>query len=393
MNELNVLLSVRLNLDEFDKIPYWFKDYTIANGRVTFKVKGEFEVDLTIADDDFEKQWWFLDFRFAFSPAPAEPSDGLRFFVEGKVNESLESRGLSGCYDYLHEYVLTHKINTLRRQAAVLSRRLWVDHTKVESLKRALSIQYWSKRYAAVPHNPGTNTAVPAGTKSWFIVGVNSAKTPSRNSPIGTPGTSSIVIRWFRDGDEVKDDLSFDTEEISAEALLKLVIGKHISHVLTSIYRNLLSKTRYANRQASVSLSINKSDPSESCLMVQITHQQTLQVRIDAITGSFIFSPQNQTISRRQNLLNSRSRDSITDGLFQIENIRWECFFEELVKRSRSMGWGMCKRPVHQDEIKKLHNSKEPNQTIWLRHECWTSNWFVVVSLSAAGDAWWLVSV
>lgn len=394
INELNVLLSVRLNLDEFDKIPHWFREYSIANGRVTFKVKGEFEVDLTIGDDDFEKQWWFLDFRFDFSPAPAEASDGLRFFVESKVNGSLEAGGLAGCYEYLHEYVLTHKINALRRQAAVLSRKLWVDHIKVESLKRALSIQYWSKRYSAIAHNPGVNPAVPAGPKSWFIVGVNSAKTPQRNAPLGTPGTSHIVTRWFRDGKEIKDeDLSFDTDEISAEALLKRIIGKHIGHILSSIYRKLLSKPRYASRQASVSLSIDKDEPSDSCLMIQLTHQQTLKVRVDAITGSFVFYPQNATISRRQNLLNTRSRESIEDGLFQIENIRWECFFDEFVKRGRSMGWGMCKRPVHPDEMKKLHPSKEPTQAIWLRHESWTPTWHLVVSLSAAGDAWWLVSM
>lgn len=394
MNELNVLLSVRLNLDEYDKIPHWFRDYTIDNGRVTFKVKGEFEVDLTIADDDFEKQWWFLDVRFAFSPAPAEPSDVLRYFVEAKVNESLAANGLKGCYEYLHEYVLTHKIHTLRRQAAVLSRRLWVDHTKVEPLKRALSIQYWSQRYSSIGPKHGANSAIPAGPKSWFIIGVNSAKTPPHNAPLGAPVTSNIVIRWFRDGKEVKDeDLSFNTEEISAEALLKRIVGKHIKHILCSIYWKLLSKPRYANRQASVSLSIDNDQPSDSCLMVQLTHQQTLKVRIDAITGSFIFHPHSNLISRRQNYLNTRARDSIDDGLLHIENIRWESLFEELARRGRSMGWRMCKQQVHQDEMRKLHPSKEPNSAIWLKHESWNPSWFLVVSSSSAGDAWWLVSV
>lgn len=394
MNELNVLLSVRLNLDEFDKIPFWFKDYSIANGRVTFKVAGEFEVDLTIADDDFNKQWWFLDFRFAFSPAPTEPSDGLRFFVEGKVNESLESRGLIGCYEYLHEYVLTHKINALRRQAAVLSRKLWVDHVKVEPLKRALSIQYWTKRFPAVAQNPATGPAIAAGPKSWFIIGVNSAKTPRRNAPLGTPGTSHIVIRWFRDNQEVKDeDLSFDTKEISAETLLKRMIGKHIGHVLTSIYRKMLSKPRYASRQASISLSIDKDEPSESCLTLQMTHERTLQVRIDAITGSFVFSPQNASISRRQNLLNTRSRNSVEDGFIHIEGIRCECVFDEFTKRGKSMGWGMCYKPVGLEEVKKLQVPSNDSNAIWLRHESWTPTWYLVVCLGAGGDAWWLVSV
>lgn len=394
MNELNVLLSVRLNLDEYDKIPHWFKDYTIDNGRVTFKVKGEFEVDLTIADDDFEKQWWFLDVRFAFSPAPAEPSDALRFFIESKVNERLEAHGLKGCYEYLHEYVLTHKIQTIRRQAAVLSRRLWIDHTKIESLKRAISIQYWSQRYSAIGPKQGPHSAISAGPKSWFIIGVNSAKTPPLNAPLGAPGTSSIVIRWFRDGNEVKnEDLSFDTENISAETLLKRIIGKHIKHILSSIYSKLLSKPRYKSRQASVSLNIDNDQPSDSCLMVQLTHEQTLKVQIDAITGSFIFHPHSNLISRRQNFLNTRARDSIEDGLFHIENIRSESLFEEVARRGRSMGWRMCKPPVNQEEMRKLHSSKEPNPVIWLKHESWNLSWFLVVSSSSAGESWLLVSV
>ncbi len=111
------MLSVRLTLDEYDKIPFQFRDYSISSGRVTFKVEGEFEVDLTIADEDFEKQFWFIDFRFLFQPAPAELSDRVRQFIEKKVNDALATDGLAGCYRFLHEFVLTHKISEFYRQA------------------------------------------------------------------------------------------------------------------------------------------------------------------------------------------------------------------------------------------------------------------------------------
>ncbi|EEY22439.1 predicted protein [Verticillium alfalfae VaMs.102] len=42
IEELNTLLSLRLNLDDYDKIPQQFKNYTIKSGRVTFTVEGEF---------------------------------------------------------------------------------------------------------------------------------------------------------------------------------------------------------------------------------------------------------------------------------------------------------------------------------------------------------------
>lgn len=382
------MLSFRLNLDDYDQIPPQFKDYSIDNGRATFKVQGEFEVDLTIADDDFEKQWWFIDFRFAFSPATQEPTDKLRHFIEGKVNTALATDGLKGCYEFLHEFVLTHKINELRRQAAILSHELWIDNVSIEPLNRALSIQYWTKRLTG----SGSNSASNAGPKSWIIIGVNSGRTLPPNAPLGAPLTSYLQLRWFRDGKVVTDeDLSFDIEEISAEALLKRIIGMHVKHILTSIHAKLLSKHRYATRQASVSLTVSDDEPSESSLRVQITHSETLIVRINTITGSFFLQPIKTHIIRREAHLNLRGRDSVEEGFAEIENIRCASQFDELVRRGRGMGLLMCRRPVQLDEIKKLHTSKEPYQALWLKHERWGASWYIVVCLSLAGDSWWIV--
>lgn len=391
INELNVLLSFRLNLEDYDKIPPQFKDYSIDNGRVTFKVKGEFEVDLTIADDDFDKQWWFLDFRFTFSPAPQELTDRLRFFVEQKVNDILEKDGLKACYEFLHEFVLTHKINELRRQALALSHGLWIDSLRIEPLNRAISIQYWTNRLAG--RGGARNGSAPNAAKSWFIIGVNSGKTPAPNALFGTPSTSYLTLRWFRDGKEVTDeDLSLNTEEISAENLLKRIIALHTKHILTSIHAKLLSKPRYANRQASVALDLSQDDPSESSLAVQITHSETLTVRINAITGFFFLGPVSTYISRAESQLNHRSRDSVEDGFTEIESIRRMCTFDEIVRRGRGVGWIVCGQPVEPEEIKKIHPSKESHQELWIKVAEWGRGaWAVVVSLSLAGDAWWLI--
>lgn len=390
VNELDVLLSIRLNLDDYDKIPPQFKDYSIDNGRATFKVKGEFEVDLTIADDDFEKQWWLLDFRFTFSPAPQELTEKLRQFVEQKVNDLLETDGLKGCYDFLHEFVLTHKINELRRQALALSHGLWIDKISIEPLNRALSIQYWTNRLTGASHHSASNTS----PKSWIIIGVNSGRTPAPNAPLGAPLTSYLRLRWFRDGKEVTDeDLSFDTEDISAEALLKRIIGLHVKHILSSIHAKLLSKPRYANRQASVSLELHKDEPSESSLAVQITHSERLIVRINTITGAFFLQPMKTVVSRRENQLNLRGKDSVEDGFTEIENIRWASQFDELIRRGRGMGWIMRRRPVQLDEVRKLHPSREAYQAVWLKLEGWGPAWYIVVCLSLAGDSWWVVEM
>lgn len=388
IDELNVLLSIRLNLEDHDKIPHQFRDYSIGSGRVTFKVKGEFEVDLTIGDDDFEKQFWFIDFRFAFSPAPQELTERLRaYYVDQKVNEVLAVDGLKGCYEFLHEFVLTHKINELRRQAVKLSRNRWIENVKIERLNRALSIHYWTNRLPA-------NGSNPAGPKSWIIVGVNSGKTPPSKSPPGKHLTSYLKLRWFRDGKEVTDsNLSFESDDISAETLLKQIIGMHIEHILSSLYKKLQSKPRYEKRQASLVLNINKEDPSESSLKVQLTHLQILTVRVNITTGFFILEPTRVLVNRREVALNYRYRDPIEDGLLQIEVIRCESEFDELIRRGKGLGWYMLKRPVQPDEIRKLHPSRDPHQTVWIKREGWGPSWYLVVCLSLAGDSWWLVEM
>ena len=387
VSELNTLLSVRLNLEDHDKIPYHFRDYKIDSGRATFKVKGEFEVDLTIADEDFEKQFWFINFRFSFSPAPKDLTEALMAFVEMKVNEALASDGLQGCYEFLHEFVLTHKINELRRQALVLSRGRWIENVKVERLNRALSIQYWSNRFPASGPN--------AGPKSWVIIGINSGKAPPRNSPPGTRPTSYLTLRWFRDGKEVHDvDFLVDSEEISAEVLLKRVIAKHVEHILSSMYAKLLSKPRFEKRQASISLDINSEEPSESTLSIQLSHSQTLTVRMNMTTGQFNMQPAARPfISRGETILNQRCKNPIEDGVVQIETIRWQSEFDEIIRRGNGSGWHVSRRPVNPDEIRRLHPSREQFQSLWLKREGWGPAWYLVVCLSLAGDTWWLVEM
>ncbi|KAF3762351.1 MED14-domain-containing protein [Cryphonectria parasitica EP155] len=390
--ELNTLLSFRLTLHDYDKIPYEFRDFTVKDGRVTFKVQGEFEVDLTIGNDDPESQWWFIDFRFDFSPAPQELTDKVRHFMTMNVNDVLGRQGLKGCYDFLHGYVLTHKIRELQRQAVLLSQQHWINHIKVEPLNRALCIQYWAQRYLGTGPKPEAN----AGPKSWIIIGVNSGKTPSADSLPSLHPTSYLTIRWFRDGKEVTGDAdlsSFGTETISAEDLLNRIICKHVSYILKSISDKLMSKPRYASRQVSVSMKLHKSEPSESILVIQLTHSETLSVKINGVTGNFYLEPTKPLISRREAILNLRGRDAVEDSFGQIEHIRCESLFEELVRLGRAMGWVMCKRPVLPDEAKKLHPSREFYQLLWLRRDTWPSPWYVVVCVSLAGDNWWLVEV
>lgn len=380
IEELNTLLSLRLNLEDYDKIPYHFKDYSIQSGRVTFKVKGEFEVDLTIADDDFEKQFWFIDFRFAFSPAPTKLDDRLMNSLEARVNEILASEGLQSCYSFLHDYVLTHKINELRRQANELVRTSWTGNLKVEPLNRALAIQYWTNRYG------------PNAPKSWVMVAVHSGRqkkgVPDPKHP------SRLVAKWYRDNKEIQDvELQLNADELSAEGLLKGAIARHVEHILKSIHDKLAVAPRFVKKEASMRLRISRNEPLDSSLEMQIGPKKKTTLVIEPVTGFAAVRPHTRYALQGESRLNHGGKDPAEDGVTSLENIRWGYVIEEFNRRGKSAGWHMTKSPIGGEEIKKLIRTREQYQPVFFQRLGLGEEWFVMMSLSLSGDEWWLVEV
>lgn len=391
IDNINTMLSVRLTFDEHEKLPAAFRDYNIANGRVTFKVKGEFEVDLTIGDEDFEQQFWFIDFRFLFTPAPAELSHGVRTFLENKVNTILGDQGLAGCYNYLHEFVLTQKIIEFRRQATELAMGRWVDTLKVEKLNRAMSIQYWLKP----PHGlegPSSQTA-----KSWILLGVWSGK--GVEGDLDSKPSSYISLRWFRDNKEVKDfDIPLNVETISAEKLLTAVIASHVEYILTSISSKLLSKPRFAQKHARLDLEISKEEPQNSSVAVQLFDNDKAVIKIEPLTGFFTMFPRSPVFLKGQMKLNTSSNVA-EEGANLMEQLRFDHTVKDLNSRVRSIGWFVCRPPITQEETKAIvysdaSGSREAFKAVWLRKANWmTRQWFVMISMSLGGDQWWLVDL
>ncbi|KAK1752373.1 mediator of RNA polymerase II transcription subunit 14 [Echria macrotheca] len=383
IENVDTLLSVRLNLEEFDKIPAAFRDYTVDSGRVRFRVKGEFEVELTIGDEDPEKQFWFIDFRFIFTPAPAELPDHMRTILEAKVNHLLGTDGLAGCYKYLHEFVLTQKITEFWRQAVELSRFKWTETLSVERLNRSVAVQYWTGRTPS------------QGLKSWIIIAVD-----SRVGADGLPDASKpscLVLKWFRDNKEVKGfDIPFDTETISAENLLRAVIARHVEYFLGSIYTKLSAKPRFAQGHTKLALDISKDEPSESQLTLQLFDNESVQVRVDGMTGTFTMLPPSQVSQEGQRKLNL-SPNPAEDGPAILESLRWYYAGKDLSSRARSLGWSMVRSAISMDELKAMvqsaSHSKETFQPIWLKRVGWSPQWFVIMTMSLGGDRWWLVEL
>ncbi|KAL5346795.1 mediator complex subunit [Pseudogymnoascus australis] len=380
LQNLNTLLSIRLNLHDYDKIPYHFRNYTIKSGRVTFRVEGEFEVDLTIADEDPDKQFWFIDFRFLFSPSPSALTDQMRYSLEAKVNTVLEKDGLAGCYKVLHDLTLTHKVSELRRQAYEIGRSRWIDSLMVEPLRRSLSIQYWVDRYGK------------DGPKSWIIIGVVSGK--KKGAYHDEKETSQIGIRWFRDSKEVKDvEIPLELTILSVEGLLRSVITMHVSHMLESMYKSLRTKPLYANRDLALSFKKPTAAEQEPELHVQLTSQYRINVFVEYITGKFAISPSSRLTSQAEYRLNNQTVDPASNGHEYIENLHCVLISEDTVSRAYTVGWLPVRNPrLPQDELKPFL-PRDTLQLSWFKKPGWDPNWYLALSSGMSGERWWLIEI
>ncbi|MAD85334.1 MAG: hypothetical protein CL912_20435 [Deltaproteobacteria bacterium] len=387
LEKLNTLLSIRLNLNDYESIPFHFRDFAIKSGRATFSVPGEFEIDLTIADEEPESQYWFIDFRFLFQPSSGNMSSGIRWHLENKVNEILQKDGLSGCYKYLHELILTYKINEFRRQAITLARSTWIDTLRVEILNRPISIQYWLNRYPDLRNPKGV---LIKGTKSWIILGVHSGR--RKDSRPDPKDTSRLFIRWFRESKEVKEcDISFDATNISAESLLKSVISKHVEYILTAIYQTLLVKPLFSNRDLELSLHISQENPAESELKIQLTSEHRISIKIDPVSGRFVFGPMCRAFANFEAGLNDRVQDPASEGHVWIERIRLFLITEDLSTRALSVGWTKVGNPeLRLDKVQQFAG-KDHLAVIWFRRYGWAKDWYLAVSQSMSGEKWYLV--
>ena len=344
---------------------------------MTFIVEGEFEVDLTIADEDFDKQFWFIDFRFAFSPAPSEVTERLMLYLEAHVNTALATDGLQGCYRFLHELVLTHKIHEIKRQALALNRGTWTASLMVEPLNRALAIQYWTGRYH------------PPAPKSWIMIGVHSGR--AANGTVASDSTSHLMLKWYRDGKEVQDvELPFDTTNLSAETLLKTAIARHVEHILSTINGKLVTQPRFVKRESSVALRISRTEPIESVLTMQLGCYEDVTLMIEPVTGFFSIRPHARFAQHGETRLNFGGKDPADEGVACLESIRRAYLVEEVNRRGRCLGWTTLSNPLPAEDIKEMVGSREPLSSVFFHRRGWKPDWFLMMTLSLGGDEWWL---
>ena len=377
LRRINTLLSIRLNLQE--KIPPVFRDYSIASGRATFHVVDEFEIDLSIAEEDASSQLYFVDFRFAFSPTPMElPAGRLRNEIEGRANDVLKHDGLQGLFDFMHNFVLTHKLLVLRNQAQEIARSHWSEHLQVEAMHRSVVLQYWSNR---------------PGGKNWIEIGLKRGKEVRLSYSSRSQRIPHIALRWFRNGKEI-DNVTVEMRlgELSLLNIVKGIIALHTNYIFQEMAAKLNETSLYSGGFMRCKRNSSTTEPLDASLLVQLTTSKAVKVVQEPVSGRFAVLPASRLNSRAEYDLN-RLASPATEGASQLAHLRSIASQEEVDASARNMGW----EPVRslnpgQETMQRLfsNNTQKPK---FFKRQAWSVNWILAFTTALEGDSWWIVEL
>lgn len=374
---INTLLSIRLNLHE--TIPPVFRDFSIASGRATFRVPNEFEVDLSIAEEDPSSQLYFIDFRFAFLPASAElPPGRLRDEVEGRANDMLKREGLQGLFDFSLNLVLTHKLSVLRNQAYEMARSYWTEHLTVEAVHRSIVVQYWSNR---------------PGGKNWIEIGLKRGEETRLAYSAGAQRTPSIALRWFRGGREVHEvQVALKLGNLSLADILKHVIALHTSYIFEEIAGKLKEASVYSMHSLRLRCLGSATEPTDASLFVQLTTSKAIKVVQEPVSGRFAVLPASQLNSRAEIDLN-RLVNPASEGASQLAHLRSFASQEEVEVNVGSMGWELMRSLNPSPDVTQRMFGKGGQRPKYFKRQAWTPNWLLAFTTGLEGDCWWIVEM
>ena len=334
----------------------------------------EFEVDLSIADEDSASQLYFIDLRLLFQPtSPASLKGWLRDEIEGRANDILRREGLDGCYHFLHDFVLSHKLNILKSQAYQLSRGHWSENIRIEAVHRSLVVQYWLTQ---------------PGGKNWIELGIRRQKNKHTTQFSAAYYSASIAIRWFRAAKEVTNTkIGIDLGNLSIESIIRKVISMHTDYIFEELSSKLRSGAIYSKRLLRLKHISRTLDPS---LVIQLTASQTTTIVQEPISGKFVLLPASPPSLRVERDLNTLPSPGI-DGASRIANFRALISQEEIESQARAFGWEIEKSiKPSQDTLKRLF----PNETLrtgFFRRKSWHPGWLLACTSGLMGDVWWIV--
>jgi len=390
MRDINTTLTIRLGVHE--SIPQGFEEYRVRDGRVTFMVKDEFELDLSIADDDPARQLFFVDFRFTFQPSEQTLPEGrARNEMEHRINAILGKDRLHGCYDFLHDLVLTQKMTTLRYQAAEMSKSRWSENVKMEFVHRSVVVQYWTNR---------------PGGKNWIEIGIRRRRR-KEDGISSALNTSRLSLRWHRHGKEVLDhSLEVNAADLNIETLLKEVLAAHTNYILRSTRRALRD---HDAKQSHKTIPIQKSshrpkklfhtrlatspiEPADSALQIRFATSHTeITLNQEPVSGSLTILPQSQLHARFERDLD-RLPDPAKDAASTLMRLRAQTAFEKLKIPLTFLAWQYVPLNMTNESQRKFFGNDVINRNFF-RPSGFAREFALGLTNQNESDVWWLVEL
>lgn len=336
-------------------------------------------MELSIADEDLQSQLYFIDFRFAFSPAPAEiPGGRIRDEIEGRTNNALRREGLSGCYDFLHDLVLTHKLSMLRNQAYEMARGLWSQHLKVEAVHRSLVVQYWLNR---------------PGGKNWIEIGIRRRRIQSPPQRSANQDSPHIALRWFRSGKEITTvQFNLGLGELSLQKILKQVIAMHTNSIFEQVATKLREGLVYSNKVLKLRHVASVSEPLDATLFVQLTTSKVVKIVQEPVTGRFALQSSFLLHSQVEKDLNILA-DPASEIPGRLTTLRALVSLEEVETRAQSDRWETLKSLNPGQEIIGRLFPRDVLRTRFFRRKDWNRSWVLAFTTGPMRDSWWVVEL
>ncbi|KIW90493.1 uncharacterized protein Z519_09139 [Cladophialophora bantiana CBS 173.52] len=371
LQSLNRALSVKLALSE--DLPLHLRRFRIHDGRATFTVPTEFELDVSVLDESLDSPFRVVDFRFSFQPSPHIP-DQLHSEIELYANSNIDREGLRGCYDFLHELALSYKLAELHKQAIDLARKQWSGNLRVELIRRNLIVQYWPERQFV---------------KGWIEIGITSGRGKQASTKVES--TPFLEIKWMRQGKRVDSlQLHLDDAVLCFEDILRQVIAQNSTQILDNIYDKLVLTPLFANADLFLEQSLSYEDPEECSLTIQITRSSELQLKVDPVTGLLVLRPVTERTERLQYEIN-RIQGVADDIVSKLLNYRCSIMESMVLVGILGTRWEVLRSfKLSQAEVKALFGGPVPRINM-LRQNQWTLDYTLAITHTADGDHWWLL--
>ncbi|ODV91503.1 hypothetical protein CANCADRAFT_71762 [Tortispora caseinolytica NRRL Y-17796] len=356
LHELNMLIAFRLSLAT--DIPPKMRKYRIKNGRATFTVANEFEVDLGVVSDVENAPMFLIDFRFLFSPS-RPLTDSSRMMIEHKSNEILSGPTeypLTDLYNFLHSCIVDEQLQIYFQQGRVLEQGLW-KHTLSMSFnteEKILTFYYWKSNIA---HSRYSITLSPASDEILEVV-------------------------WKVDGTQKDHSIQLQKDVISTENLLKSIVALHSKQILADAYDILASSPQFLH---SNDLKFNGTE-----IVAHITAHQVLKIIIQTVTGNVLFTPPLpgvHNIEQTINETNIHQPEAIAQGVTALTH---QLLSESIMQTAKVTGWEIHRLNTSRiEDVRKALNTK--SRTIFSLHQgTWLSAWTVLCVLNEHSVDWYV---